>query len=116
MAGSGEAEPVAEREATTKRKRRVFPAIDLDASIEKARQAVQDAQKVMREARATARNERRRRARLIRKAASLSAKDLDRIAVLKRCGMWNPADDDAPENKRAKPLAIGESTPTEAAD
>jgi len=99
-------------EATTvkKRQRKIHPSIDLDTTIEKARRAVIDAQRAMREARQTAKNERRRRARLIRKAATLSAKDLDRIAVLKRCGMWDPAADDAPEDKRARVLGLGSAS------
>ena len=115
MATRSEAAPEPGAEPTTRRRKRVHPTIDLDASIEKARKAVQDAQKAMRDARATAKNERRRRARLIKKAATLSAKDLDRIAVLKRCGMWNPADDSSPEDKRARPLRLDEEHSARAA-
>ena len=42
------------------------------------------------EARADARNEKRKKARLYKKCAQLSAMDLERIAVLKRSGMWDP--------------------------
>ena len=87
MATRSDAAPESDAEPVTRRRKRVHPTTDLDASIEKARKAVQDAQKAMRDARATAKNDRRRRARLIKKAATLLAKDLDRIAVLKRCGM-----------------------------
>ena len=45
------------------------------------------AQKEVAEARRQARNERRKKQRLIKKAANLSAEDLERIAVLKRCGL-----------------------------
>jgi len=115
MATRSDAAPESGAEPLTRRRKRVHPTIDLDASIEKARKAVQDAQKAMRDARATAKNERRRRARLIKKAATLSAKDLDRIAVLKRCGMWNPADDNSPEDKRARPLSLDKEHPARAA-
>ena len=69
----------------------------------------------MREARATAKSERRRRARSIKKTATLSATDLDRIAVLKRCRMWNPADDTSPEDRRARPLGLDEELSARAA-
>ena len=42
------------------------------------------------EARRAARNERRRKSRLMKKAATLTPEDLERIAVLKRCGLYNP--------------------------
>jgi hypothetical protein len=48
------------------------------------------AQKAVSEARAQAKNERRKKARLLKKAAGLSPADLERIAVLKRCGLWDP--------------------------
>ena len=49
------------------------------------------AQKKVQEAKSQARNERRKKQRLLKKAASLNAEDLERIAVLKRCG-WTKSD------------------------
>ena len=50
------------------------------------------AQKKVQEAKTQAKNERRKKQRLLKKAASLNAEDLERIAVLKRCG-WTKIDD-----------------------
>lgn len=73
-----------------RRKRGQLPRIDFDATIEEAKAALKRATKAMTEARALAKNERRKKARLLKKAAALSPEDLERIAVLKRCGLWNP--------------------------
>ena len=69
------------------------PSIDLDDAILRARNALKEAQRMVAAARADARNEKRRKQRLLRQASSLSAEDLDRIQVLKRCGFV--ADDQA---------------------
>ena len=71
-------------------KRRPRPRIDLDDAIARAQQSFKAAAKCMAKARADARNEKRKKARLFKKAAQLSAMDLERIAVLKRSGMWDP--------------------------
>ena len=63
------------------------PRIDLDDSISQAKQAMKAAQKTVAEARKVGRNERRKKQRLLKKAIGLSADDLERIAVLKRCGL-----------------------------
>jgi hypothetical protein len=63
----------------------------LDSYIDQATQAMKQAQKKVNEAKALARNERRKKQRLLKKAASLSPADLERIAVLKRCGMMPTA-------------------------
>jgi len=76
---------------TPKRKRAQLPRIDLDRSIEEAKEAMKKASKAMCDARAAAKNERRKKARLLKKAAALSPADLERIAVLKRCGLWDPS-------------------------
>ena len=76
--------------APRRRRRKEHPPIDIDKTIADAREAVKAAQRAMTEARALARNERRKRARLIKKAAQLSPRDLDRIAILKKCGVWDP--------------------------
>ena len=82
-----------------KKKRAKRPAIDLDAAIRDAATAMKAAQKRVQEAKTQARNERRKKQRLLKKAASLNAEDLERIAVLKRCG-WTRSDD-APDRNVA---------------
>ena len=63
------------------------PEIDLDANIREARATIQRAQAALSQARQQAKADRRKKARLIRKACHLSPADLERIAVLKRCGL-----------------------------
>ena len=76
----------AEAKEPPNKKRARKPSIDLDAYIVEATQAMKMAQKKVQEAKAKAKNERRKKQRLLKKAASLKAEDLERIAVLKRCG------------------------------
>lgn len=64
--------------------------IDIDERIDEAKASLKAAAKAMGVARSQARNEKRKKVRLTRKAAQLSAEDLDRIAVLKRTGLWAP--------------------------
>ena len=68
------------------------PRIDLDEQISQANQLAQVTKKMLNAARSAQRNQKRQKQRLIRKAGKLSAQDLERIAVLKRCGLY--ADDD----------------------
>ena len=82
---AGAAEAPAENSQKKNRTKR--PRIDLDDSISKAKQAMKAAQKSVAEARKVGRNERRKKQRLLKKAIGLSADDLERIAVLKRCGL-----------------------------
>ncbi len=56
------------------------------------------------EARKQARSEKRKKQRLVRKAASLTPEDLKRIAILKRCGLWQPSVDGV-----EAPIAGGET-------
>ena len=63
------------------------PPIDIDTRIAAARQMMKAAQKQVAAARSQARNERRKKQRLVKKAATLTPEDLERIAVLKRCGV-----------------------------
>jgi hypothetical protein len=74
-----------------KKKRQRAPRIDIDASIAAAHAEMKRAAKLMTEARRDARNEKRKKQRLMKKAAGLNSEDLERIAVLKRCGLWDPA-------------------------
>ena len=66
------------------------PQIDLDDAIAEAREAAKAAGKALTAARAQQRTERKKRARLIKKAGQLTSTDLERIAVLKRSGFWDP--------------------------
>ena len=92
-AGKAETEQPAGRPAQgTKRRRR--PTIDIDDCIFQAREQLLKAKKIVAAAKAEARNERRRKQRVIKKAAALSMEDLERIAVLKRCGLQADAPDE----------------------
>ena len=77
------------------------PTIDLDSSIEAAKQAARDASKALALARSEARANRKRRARLLNKAATLSAEDLERIAVLKRTGRHAPTETEKKQDESA---------------
>ena len=79
--------------------RRQRPRIDLDESIAAARDAMKQAKKDMVEARRINKNEKRKKQRLLRKAAALSSEDLERIAVLKRCGLDRSDAQDGPQKK-----------------
>ena len=68
-------------------KRRPRPTIDIDSAIHECKQKLKEAQKKVQAARLHQRNEKRRKQRVVKKAASLSLEDLERIAVLKRCGL-----------------------------
>ena len=74
-----------------RRKRARTPKIDIDAFIVQHMVNVKNAKKLEAEAKKMVRNERRKKQRLMKKASSLTPDDLERIAVLKRCGLWDPA-------------------------
>lgn len=74
-----------------KRKRAHRPPIDIDAKIKDLSKDIEAAQKLLRETKTSQRNERRKKKRLMAKAATLSSVDLERIAVLKRCGLYDPS-------------------------
>jgi hypothetical protein len=67
----------------------------LDDKIREAKAAAKAAAKSLAQAGTQARVERKRRAHLVRKAGQLSAQDLERIAVLKRTGWWDPTSGEA---------------------
>ena len=73
-----------------KRVKRKTEQIDLDLNIKAARMAMKTAAKAVQQAKAKQRNEMRRKQRLMKKAAGLSSGDLERIAVMKRCGLFDP--------------------------
>jgi hypothetical protein len=88
-------QPGAKADPAVRRKRTVRPPIDLDQNIREAKAAAKRAAKSLAQARAQARSERKRKARLVRKAGQLTPQDLERIAVLKRTGWWDPTSGDA---------------------
>ena len=77
-------------EIRAKRVRRKSEQIDIDRNIKAAREAMKAAAKAVALAKANQRNEMRRKQRLLKKAAGLSSGDLERIAVMKRCGLFDP--------------------------
>lgn len=83
--------PAADATSPMRPKRRVAPKIDIDEAIARHLAQVKEAAKLVHQARKHARNERRKKQRLMKKASSLTPEDLERIAVLKRCGLWAPS-------------------------
>ena len=76
--------------APSPKKRKSTPKIDIDVAIARHMEEVKAAAKLVHQARKQARNEKRKKQRLMKKAANLTPDDLERIAVLKRCGLWQP--------------------------
>lgn len=83
---------VAAAEAARKKKGRPTkgsrPKIDIDDEIAQANRMAEVTKKMMMAARAAQRNSRRAKQRLVRRAGKLSSADLERLAVLKRCGLY----------------------------
>lgn len=98
-----------------KRKRPARPKIDIDAKITDLSKDIAAAQKLLKETKTLQRNERRKKQRLIKKASGLSSVDLERIAVIKRCGLWEPGQGvsfsfpPAGENAAAQAAAVPEA-------
>ena len=109
--------PVSEAVAVlVARQRTKRPRIDLDDSIAQAKAAMLQAMKQARDARNLARNERRKKQRLIKKAGNLSAEDLERVAVLKRCGLSVGSSASSTAASSSRPSsAAGSSAPPSAA-
>ena len=95
-------------------KRARKPRIDLDGSIANARAAMLKAQKEVSEARRIGRNERRKKQRLVKKASGLSPDDLERIAVLKRCGLGGPGMAHEPPTFAPASSSAGSAQPSSA--
>ena len=64
------------------------PRIDLDEEISEANRLAEVSRKMLQAAKSVQKNNRRTKQRLVRKAGKLSAEDLERMAVLKRCGLY----------------------------
>ena len=75
------------------RGRVVRPRIDLDEQISQANKLAEVSKKMLSAARTAQKNQKKQKQRLIRKAGKLSAQDLERIAVLKRCGLYAGEED-----------------------
>jgi hypothetical protein len=65
------------------------PRIDIDNQISEANRVSAVLRRVAQAAKSTAKNGTRAKQRLVRKAGKVSSEDLERIAVLKRCGLFN---------------------------
>ena len=95
MAGSADeasqaasaASPAAAK-ASPQRTKALRPKIDLDDEIRRANDLAAMSRKMLQAAKNVSRNNRKAKQRLIKKAGKLSPEDLERIAVLKRCGMY----------------------------
>ena len=101
------------------RKRRRAGTIDIDTNISKAKDTMKEAAKALARARADAKNEKRKKARLLKKASQLSMLDLGRIAQLKHVGMWDPGHGlpDVPghaERDAVAPAALAAAVPAPA--
>ena len=66
------------------------PKIDIDEEIDEANRLAEVTRRMMQAAKAAQKNSKRSKQRLVRKAGKLSASDLERIATLKRCGLFVP--------------------------
>lgn len=64
------------------------PKIDIDDEIAQANRMAEITKKMMLAARTAQRNSRKAKQRLVRRAGKLSSADLERLAVLKRCGLY----------------------------
>ena len=91
------------------------PEIDYDTNMRAARQSMKEATKAVAAARAVQKNEARKKQRLMKKASSLSPNDLERIAVMKRCGLFDPTTMMAvPRSSQSSASNSGTTEPTPA--
>ena len=108
-----EEEDPTEKVTATKRggrpKKGSRPKIDIDDEIDEANRLAEVTKKMMHAAKAAQRNSRRSKQRLVRKAGKLSAADLERIATLKRCGLFVP-DPTQPSSSSTTSVADGSSS------
>ena len=108
---TGEAASSAAVQASGKAKARgrgrpVRPRIDLDEQITQANKLAEVSKKMLSAAKTAQRNQKKQKQRLIRKAGKLSAEDLERIAVLKRCGLYADEAEDCAESGIVKKTAV----------
>ena len=95
------------------RGRPVRPRIDLDEQIAHANKLADVSKKMLVAAKSAQKAQKKQKQRLIRKAGKLSAEDLERMAVLKRCGLYAEDGEDlsAPENVAKKTVADQDEIP-----
>jgi hypothetical protein len=84
--------------AKAKARSRKKPRIDIDNQITEANRLSAVLRRVAQAAKTTAKNGTRIKRRLVLKAGKLSSEDLERIAVLKRCGLFNGGIQDAAQH------------------
>ena len=70
--------------------RRKQGKIDYDFHIARQKLKMKDLSRELKKTKADSRNEKRKKQRLVRKAAQLTIVDLHRIAALKKAGIWDP--------------------------
>ena len=99
---------VVDKKPVVKRIREKPPMIDIDKQIMAAAVQIKEATVAMQGAKRMARNEKRKKQRLTKKAANLSVEDLERLAVIKRCGLWDPESGTTFTFKQSKPAAVEE--------
>ena len=88
------------------------PKIDIDDEIQEANRLAEVTKRMMQAAKAAQRNSRRTKQRLVRKAGKLSAADLERIATLKRCGLFvaEPSEGSSSSSSAAMSSSSGSAT------
>ena len=88
------------------RARPMRPRIDLDEQISQANKLAEVSKKLLSAAKTAQKNQKKQKQRLIRKAGKLSAQDLERIAVLKRCGLYADDEDGDAEPRRGEKATV----------
>ena len=103
--------PVASPKRVGRPKKSSRPKIDIDEEIGEANRLALVTKKMMQAAKSAQRNSQRSKQRLVRKAGKLSAEDLERIATLKRCGLFVPDPmEDATSSTGSAPSSSSTST------
>ena len=88
------------------------PRIDIDDEIESANELSVLMKKISHAAKISQRNSVRSKARLVKKCAKMSVQDLERLAVLKRCGLLvGEEPQDAPSKATSSSSAPAAATP-----
>jgi hypothetical protein len=85
-------------------KRPARPKIDIEAKITDSSKDIVAAQKLLKETKTLQRSERRKKQCLIKKAAGLCSTDVERIAVTKRCVLWEPGHCPTSVDMRQRPF------------
>ena len=92
----------ADTRASARSQKAARPNIDLDEEIRRANDLAAMSRKMLTAAKNVSRNNRKAKQRLIKKAGKLSPEDLERIAVLKRCGVSEEGSNEAEEEAEAE--------------